>query len=831
MQDGVQAALEFDRIREVVQSFALTPLGSTALAALQPNTDPNRVRVQLDITGECVRYFDNNAPLGLTAPRDLETTLTMLAVEGQPLEPSQLLGLADCLASVGAVKRSIEHGDGGPYPALRGILEGARSFDTEVAQMRAQLDPNEGVVDSASKELRSVRERLRKQRQRLRGTLDSYVRGKDTARYLQEQVVTERNGRLVLIVKAEHRGTIPGIVHGSSGTGASLFLEPLSTVDINNDIVALEQDEAKEVRRILISLANSLRQRAIDVRATFDAATEIDVVQARAAFSRMVSGVAPALTPDVGFEFVGARHPLLIPAVRKRLGAAIDASDKGPVPVDIRVTSPTSALLITGPNTGGKTVALKTAGLLTLMVQAGLHIPADASSRTTVFRSVFADIGDEQSITASLSTFSGHVANIVAMDTQLREPGLVLLDEVGAGTDPAEGGALGASVIEHFRQRGAIVLATTHDDTLKSYASTTHGVECAGFGFDAESFAPTFRLTYGSPGRSLALEIASRLGLAPSIVDSARQRLGKREAQLANHLAKVDADLRQLESDQKTLQLERSTLAAERGALAERHQRLEARETKTRESLDRRVDEHVRSARAEIDAVVDDLRARAARLEQSAAERASVGQPVLSTGHTGTLRAEARSAVDGAAKRSRTIGPAGRGAPSDEPGGDKTGEPTGSQEPPTVGVSVRIRPLGVVGRVLALHSHSAEVDVRGKRLHVPVGDLRVEPAGSATAHAPPSGRVTVAADQSEGPLPDLNVIGCTADEACDRVEKYLDRAMLGGQGHLRVVHGHGTGRLRRAIAELLAKHPHVERFTLAPPEQGGDGATLVELKE
>ncbi len=822
MQDGVQRALEFDRIREVVQSFALTPLGLAALATLEPSTDPKRVRVALDTTGECARYLDTNSPFALNAPTDLDATLTLLAIEGQPLEPHQILGLADCLASVAAVKRTVAHADGGPYPALRSILDGVRAFDSEVTEIRAKLDVNEGVVDDASTELKAVRNRLRKQQQRLRGTLDSYLRGKDTARYLQEQVVTERNGRLVLIVKAEHRGTIPGIVHGSSGTGASLFLEPLSTVDINNDIVALEQDEAKEVRRILLGLANILRKRALDVRATLEGATEIDVVQARATFSRAIGGVAPELVSDVGLELIRARHPLLIPAVQKRLGTAVDASAPGPIPVDIRIAAPTRALIITGPNTGGKTVSLKTAGLLTLMVQAGLHIPVDASSRTTVFRSVFADIGDEQSISASLSTFSGHIANIVAMERQLRNPGLVLLDEVGAGTDPAEGGALGASVIEHFRQRGAVVMATTHDDTLKSYASTTDGVECAGFGFDADTFAPTYGLTYGSPGRSLALEIASRLGLASSIVDRARQRLGKREAQLADHLAKIDTDMRQLESDRQTLQHERATLAAEREALAARQQQLDARQAKTRQSIDQRVHERVRAARAEIDAVVDDLRIRAAKLEASVAERAGKVQPALSTGHAGTLRARARSAVDAVARHSRTTvgGEPSENAPS-----------AGPTEPPAVGVSVRIRPLGVVGRVLSLHGRNAEVDVRGKRLHVPVEDLQAAPADNEVGDAAPRGRVTVAADRSDGPLPELNVIGCTADEACDRVEKHLDRAILQEQRHLRVVHGHGTGRLRRSIADLLDQHPQVERFALAPPEQGGGGATLVELKE
>src|SRR5262249_7866126 len=323
------------------------------------------------------------------------------------------------------------------------------------------------------------------------------LRGKETAKYLQDQVVTERSGRYVLVVKAEHRSAIPGIVHGASTSGASLFLEPLSTVEINNDIVALEEQEAEEIRRILLALTDAFRSRAADMQRTVEAATELDVLQGRARYSDAINGVQPALSTDGAFELQAARHPLL----------------KQAVPVTIKVIPPSTVLLVTGPNTGGKTVALKTAGLLALMAQSGLRIPAADGSRVPVFRSIFADIGDEQSIEASLSTFSAHITNIASMDRALATPALVLLDEVGSGTDPVEGGALGVAVIDHFRSRGATVVATSHYDALKTYASTTDGVVTAAFGFNAETFAPTYELQYGSPGRSLALEIAARLGL------------------------------------------------------------------------------------------------------------------------------------------------------------------------------------------------------------------------------------------------------------------------------------------------------------------------------
>ena len=372
------------------------------------------------------------------------------------------------------------------------------------------------MADGASPELKAVRERLRRQRTRLKGTLESFLRNRDTAKYLQDQVVTDRNGRFVLVVRAEHRSAIPGIVHGSSSSGASLYLEPLSTVEINNDIVALEQQEAEEVRRILLGLTDQYRRRALDLQRTIEAATELDVIQAKARLSAIVerrragavrrrrvrAAGGPASAADPGDRAApggrarGGRARAEMAAARPSAAPA----DTGPVPVDVKLIPGTTVLVVTGPNTGGKTVALKTAGLLALMAQAGLHVPAEHGSRVPVFRSVFADIGDEQSIAANLSTFSWHMTNIVQMDRSLALPALVLLDEVGAGTDPIEGGALGLAIVDHLRKRGAHVVATTHYEPLKSYASTTAGVACAAFGFDPETFAPTYRLTLRHAG-------------------------------------------------------------------------------------------------------------------------------------------------------------------------------------------------------------------------------------------------------------------------------------------------------------------------------------------
>src|SRR5476649_2614242 len=340
---------------------------------------------------------------------------------------------------------------------------------------------------------------------------------------------------------------------------------------------------------------DAFRQRAGDLQRTIDAAVELDVLQGRARFSESIDGIDPVLSTDGAFELQAARHPLL----------------KQPVAVTIKVIPPATILLVTGPNTGGKTVALKTAGLLAMMAQAGLRIPAEHGSRLPVFRSLFADIGDEQSIEASLSTFSAHIANIAAMDRSLAVPALVLLDEVGSGTDPIEGGALGVAIVDHFRQRGATLIATSHYDQLKTYASTTDGVASAAFGFDAEAFEPTYQLIYGSPGRSLALEIAGRLGLNPSVVASARENLSARETQLAEHLAKIDHDMRALEHEQRLATRERETLHAAESRMHQREEALRQREETSRRRLTEELETQVRRARKEIDEVIAGLKAKA----------------------------------------------------------------------------------------------------------------------------------------------------------------------------------------------------------------------------
>jgi DNA mismatch repair protein MutS2 len=799
MQPSALRALEFDRIVEAVVGFALTPMGAERLSRLAPSTETGKVAQLLAATSETARFIAAHGVLPLRASDDLPAIFAALAVEGRPLEATRLLALVAFLESVDESRAAVR-AVSASFPLLDAASGPAASFKGESASVRAKIDPAGDVVDDASPALKGIRDRLRKQKTRLRTTLESYLRGKETSKYLQDQVVTERAGRYVLVVKAEHRGGIPGIVHGSSTSGASLFLEPLSTVEINNDIVALEEQEREEIRKILLALTDAFRARAADLARTIDAATELDVLQARARFSESIDGVEPAIAADGAFELQAARHPLL----------------KHAVPVTIKIVPPATVLLVTGPNTGGKTVALKTAGLLALMAQSGLRIPAADGSRLPVFRSLFADIGDEQSIEANLSTFSAHISNIASMDRSLAVPALVLLDEIGSGTDPIEGGALGVAIVDHFKQRGATVMATSHYDALKTYASTTEGVASAAFGFTPETFAPTYELLYGSPGRSLALEIAARIGLPSSVVDAARQNLSAREAQLADHLAKIDRDMRALEHEQRLAARERETLTDAEGRLRQREETLRQREETARTKLAAQLDAQTREARKQIDDVIADLKAKAAAI--ASAPR------LVSTGDTGAARSDARAAVDAIAARIAS----GDGDRIPNP---ESRIPTASAPAPVaIGARVIVGGLGLEALVTAVHDGTADLDVRGKRMRASVRDLKV--VGGAPQQAPAAQvRVNVDLQPRDTTAVDLNVIGCTVDEAIARAERFLDESLLTDQRVVRLIHGYGTGQLKRALTGFLQQHPLVARFATAPPEQGGGGVTVVELKD
>ncbi|MBM3807355.1 MAG: hypothetical protein FJW22_04090 [Acidimicrobiia bacterium] len=790
--------LEFDRIVDQVAALALAPLGAAALRALEPSDDPHVVVALQASTSETVKFIERHPLFPLRAGEALPDALDALEVVGRPLDPQQLRLVADFVDSVDQTRTSIGRASG-DFPILRELVSRVASFKNEVGAVRDAIDPGGDVLDSASPELKRIRTELKHKRSKLRGTLEGFTRGA-SAKYLQDEVITERNGRFVLMVRAEHRGNVPGIVHGSSTTGATLFLEPSATVEINNDIVELEDREREEIFRILLELADRFRARPGDMQVSRDVARELDVLQAKARYSAKVNGIEPEFTIDTSLQLKGARHPMLERAV----------------PVDVRLDPPNRVLLISGPNTGGKTVALKTAGLFALMAQSGLHLPATVA-RLPVFRSVFADIGDQQSIAASLSTFSSHITHLVSMDRELQLPALVLLDEVGTGTDPNEGGALATAIVQHFRQRGALLIATTHFDAVKTWGIGTAGVAVAAFAFDPQNFAPTYRLLYGAPGRSLAIEMAQRLGMPQPLIAAARGYLSDDQKRLQAHLSRLDAQARALESDRVKLERERRAFNETNAELTRREKSLAEREDVFKKRLNERLDERLRQARRDVDAVIAQLKEKAEAIAETASIRAAIN-----TGETGSARADARAAIDRIVEELRhpaAPGSAGGKAPALHP------------SEPEVGSRVTVGGLGLEGVVMSTDGNRAEIDVRGKRVQARVKELRVigPPSSPAAGH----GRVRVNVDlrPREGMLSEVNVIGMTVDQAIDRVSRFLDDTLVTDIHEVRIVHGHGTGQLRKGLHRFLKGHPLVVRYAAAPDNQGGGGATIAELKD
>jgi len=810
--------LEFDRVVDAVTELALTPLGAAALSALEPSTDPKVVVAAQEATSETVRFLERHPLFPLRAGESLPEALGYLAITGRPLEPLQLRMLADFVDSVDQAGVSVRRA-GGDFPILGRLVAPVASFKDEVAAVRQAIDPGGDVVDQASPELRRIRNELRQKRQKLRGTLEQFTRG-SSAKYLQDEVVTERNGRFVLMVRAEHRGNVPGIVHGSSTTGATLFMEPAATVEINNDIVELEDREREEIFRILLELTDRFRSRPGDLAVIQDVARDLDTLQAKARYSSKLNGIEPAFTADTSLELKGARHPLIGRRVDFPKERSAEIQPGVVVPVDILLDPPNRVLLITGPNTGGKTVALKTTGLFALMAQSGLHVPA-TEARLPVFRSVFADIGDEQSIENSLSTFSSHITNLVSMERELQLPALVLLDEVGTGTDPNEGGALATAIVQHFRQRGALVMATTHFDSVKTWGIGTEGVAVAAFAFDPQNFAPTYRLIYGAPGRSLAIEMAQRLGMPQVVIAAARGYLSDDQKRLQAHLSRLDAQARALEADRIKLERERRAFNETNAALSQRERSLAEREEVFKKRLNERLDDRLRQARRDVDAVIEQLKEKSEALAEKASLRAAVN-----TGESGAAKAEARAEIDRIVEDLRQ--PAS-GAATDARGAKAAG-------PPTVGARVSLG-MGLEGTVVAIDGNQAEVDVRGKRMRAKLKDLRIisgaggSPPKASAGQAPSRVRVNVDLKPREGMLSELKVIGMTVDEAIDRVSRFLDDTLVTDVSQVRIVHGHGTGALRKGLQAFLKTHPLVEKHYPAPDNQGGGGATIVELKD
>ena len=808
--------LEFGGVLALVREHLSGPISHWRLEELQPSTDLDRIRTDLARAGEARTHLAGNARPALSSLRDPRPLLEKLAVAGLACESLEILALTELARAAQDLRAAFSSS-----PLLDALASTLPDFQELLGELEGKILPDGSLDSSASPELARVRraiERLRRETQAaLQRLLDRFAR----AGILQESFVALRNDRLVIPIRAEERRRVEGVVHGASASGATLYLEPLETVPLNNELVEMEDRELAEIRRILGELTERLRERRQDLGASAEVLAEIDLVFAKAEFARAYDCCLPELAPGGVFALDQARHPLLERALR--------AQNRRPVPLTLRLEPAETVLVISGPNTGGKTLALKTAGITALMAQAGLPVAA-ARARLPLFGRVLADIGDLQSIAASLSTFSAHVTNIQRMAAAAGPGDLVLIDELGASTDPEEGAALAVAVLEHFRGRGTLALVTTHQSRLKAYAAETPGAANAAMEFDEETLEPTYRLLMGLPGKSSGLHVAERLGLAPSIVRRARELVAPEEREVSALLDALHRERAVLERKLQESEAERQALAARSRQLDEHYQ---AERWARLQELDRRLEEALRREGRRWEAALEELRA-------EVRAQAARGRPTKSRQRLeqklerlpATIVREAREAW-----QSEVAEVAGVPAAPGEHEAALNG-------PPGVGDAVQVEGLPAPGTVIGLSGGEVEVEVGRLRLRIAPARVKVlaRESRARARQSPPAGVPAksrfggignaVAAEVPHRPdvPPEINLIGHTAEEARERVDEYLDQAFVAGRFRLRIIHGHGKGILRRTLHEMFASHPHVEKFYPAPANEGGGGATIVELK-
>jgi DNA mismatch repair protein MutS2 len=828
MNDQAFGTLEYEGARALVRRYAQTPMGRERAEALAPLDSAGEVRRALRAVSECAELRARGARWSFSELADPADALARLRIEGTILDPAVLLELAR-LCEQSADARAAVAAEREAAPVLWEVVELLpRTLPGLAARVFSKILPSGELDDRASPELARIRADIVRMRSTITRSLETLMRRSEES--IQDQLVTIRNDRFVIPVRSDHRGRVTGVAHGFSSSGATVFVEPLETIEANNELQSLRETEEREIARILLTLTEELRAELPSIELAAEAVAVLDFVNAKAALAAHLRAVEPVIDEENALELVEARHPLLEENLREQ-GLEV-------VPVSLRLDTGAPVMVISGANAGGKTVVLKTAGLLSLMALSGLHVPA-REARVPAYASVLADIGDRQSLAANLSTFTSHVSNIRRMVEECRSPALVLLDEVGTGTDPEEGSALGVAVVDHFRRAcGAHVIATTHYSGLKMYASNEEGVQNASVEFDERTLQPTYRLLVGVAGSSAGLEIARRFKLPEEIIEAARARVDERT------LA-ADAYLRRIQREAEEAENLRRALEEERRAVAERYNSLDAdaarrereRQADFARQLERAVADFERQAR-ELYSKIED-RAQRVRVEREAERRAA------------ELRREAQKARAEARASTSTRGagaePGGvrvvKGAREDE--GHTAPSSSPSDEPPreiAAGDEVRLKTLGMSGTVERVSDGEAEVRVNNLRFREKVSNLELLKAQPKKSKEDDTlaGRLRRMQERGtevklkntrETSEAELNLIGRTTDEARDEVDRFLDEAFLHGHTHVRIIHGHGTGALRRAVAELLRHHPHVERFDLAPENQGGAGATVVELKQ
>lgn len=797
MKDTAQL-LEFDKIKTRLQKHTLTVPGMARAASLEPRSTLEEVRELQQETSEAASLLLQDL-IRFGGCRDINSHLQR-AGRGGLLQPPELKEVGDFLRAAEAARQSFFKEDDSPqkFALLSRLMGNLETFPRLASELERCIGPQGTVKDSASPTLSSLRDRERKLQDEIRSALDSYVRSPQHQKYLQEPLVTVRGGRYVLPVKQEFRGQVPGAVHDQSSSGMTVFIEPLPVLEISNRLQETRRQAEKEIERILYHLTDLVGSRHEEIAASYALYGRLDFILARARLSLEQEALEPDLNEDGFIEVRAGRHPLLD---REKV-----------VPIDVHLGRDFRVLVVTGPNTGGKTVTIKTVGLLALMAQSGLHVPAGPGTELSVFSAVYADIGDEQDIEQSLSTFSGHMAHIIEILRVADASSLVLLDELGAGTDPSEGAALAMAILDELYARGSLTLATTHINELKVFAHTREGMENASMEFDSQTLTPTYRLMVGVPGQSNALTVAERLGMPSSLIEKARSFIRKDLLDLEEVVSGLVEERRKLSSDTSQVERHKEELERRLQQLEEEKEQLEEKKKAIYRQAKDEAGEIVSSARKEARYILN-------KLYQAEREHEQRGREAFALGET-------------AHRELKDLEEKTRPESKDEP--RVQGRPL-TEEEAREGRPVYVKSLRCRGEILRYHS-PGEIQVSAGALKVSTSLDDLE-----TVEKEPSKRQGAAGSSSRGSLGllkeksssvplRLDLRGLNLEEAIAKVEKHLDDSILAGRDQIEIIHGKGTGKLRRGLHRYLEEKAGFLHYRLGGEGEGGSGVTIVDLR-
>lgn len=788
MNEKVLKTLEFNKIVTQLEEFASSETAKAMCRHLVPSSDIEEIRTNQAQTTDMLRRIFQKGSVSFSGIRDVRASLKRLSV-GSVLGMGELLAVSSLLDATNRVKAFSRKLDAeAPEDSLDAFFEALEPLTQLNNELKRCIVSEEEISDDASPGLKNVRRQMQSANERIRSQLNSMVNSQTTRTYLQENVVTMRNGRYCIPVKQEYRGQVPGMIHDQSATGSTLFVEPMAIVKLNNDLKELALKEQEEIEKILSELSNLTAVHISEIEEDFNLLTQLDFIFARASLSRSYKGSEPEFNTNGIINLKQARHPLLDP--------------KKVVPSNIHLGDDFTLLIVTGPNTGGKTVSLKTVGLLTLMGQAGLHIPAFEGSKLAVFEEVYADIGDEQSIEQSLSTFSSHMTNIVSILEKADHHSLVLFDELGAGTDPTEGAALAISILSFLHNMQVRTMATTHYSELKVYALSSEGVENACCEFDVETLRPTYRLLIGIPGKSNAFAISSKLGLPGFIIEDAKKHVTEQDIAFEDLIADLETSRVTIEREREEIENYRAEVEALKKKLEQKQERFDEQKERILREANEKARDILQEAKDYADETIRKFNKGLSGKEMEQ-ERSKVREKLSATNDKLSYKTKAVS------------------------------RKTNKAEDFHIGDSVKVLSLNLNGTVSSLPNAKGDLFVQMGILRSQININDLERIDDAVITGPnltrtSSGRIKMSKTSSISP--EINLIGKTVDEALSSLDKYLDDAYLSHLSQVRVVHGKGTGALRQAVHAHLKRLKYVKSYRLGAFGEGDAGVTIVEFK-